>query len=393
MRAPTAEAWWTRVHELDGLDVAEALGLVPKWGRGRSSRWCLPHNDCEGAQGDGEPAVFYGSEARRLCCRKCSKSLSNLALIAAFLGVGEAVTDAVQAEAAAHGWCDPPPRVDQVALDRRRAESRQRQAQLVEERAQREARRRATAIDVGAEWHSLPRWWGEGVRTWAVEARGWPRSLAEAIPDTETALLPDRAAGTDGGGLCSLARHWDRRLLIPIRDRHGLAVSVSCRWHLPGAPADGGPKAMTLPASRIRAVLTGQVHAFGDLEYALDLVGGPAGYTLILGEGGPDYLAAVALARVHGRAIAVTACSAQLLPMVATYLRAQLRTRLGDSGRMPRVVLAPHRDVAGEAGAREAEAVLAQVAQVRVARWPEGCGDLADVVEVGLGEAQRALWG
>lgn len=386
MRAPTAEAWWTRVHELDGLDVAEALGLVPKWGRGRSSRWCLPHNDCEGAQGDGEPAVFYGSEARRLCCRKCSKSLSNLALIAAFLGVGEAVTDAVQAEAAAHGWCDPPAQVDHEALARRRAESRQRQAQIVVERQRAEARRQASAIDVAAEWGRLRGW--DDARRWAQEARGWPKSLADAIPDGCAAVVPERGAG---GPLVALARHWERRVILPIRDAAGAVVSASCRWHLAGAPSNG-PKALTLPAARtVAGPLAGRVHAFGDLDFALDFVA--RGEVLVLGEGGPDWLAATALCRIQGHARAVASCSAQLMPMLAAHIRAQLRVRIADSGRLPRFVLAPHRDATGEAAARDAHEILRQVGAVRVAAWPAGCDDLADVARGDTRQAAGLLFG
>ncbi len=381
-----ADPWWKPINALDGLEVAEALGITPAWGRGRASRWRLPHGDCPGQQGDGEPSVFYGSEGHRLCCRKCSTTLGNLDVISAFLGISEAVCDAVQLEASAHGWCDPPPRVDQVALERRRAESRQRQAQLVEERAEREARRRAEAIDVSAAWLGLLQAHSrgllvEGLQRWAIDARGWPVALARGLDRVEAMVLPDRVFCTGHAEtLAALALGWRRRVLIPIRDQFGRIVSASCRWHLAGSPPDGGPKALTLPADRTaEGVLTGKIHCFGDLELALDLVAG--GSVLILGEGGPDFLCAEALARLHGSAVAITACSAQLLPAVAGYIRAQLRVRIGDSGRHPRIILAPHRDSAGAAGAREAEAILAQVAQVRVATWPEGCTDLADVAK------------
>jgi hypothetical protein len=149
---------------------------------------------------------------------------------------------------------------------------------------------------------------------------------------------------------------------------------------------------MTLPAARtVAGPLAGKVHAFGDIAFALDFVA--RGEVLVLGEGGPDWLAATALCRLHGHARAVASCSAQLMPMLAAHVRAQLRVRIADSGRLPRFVLAPHRDATGEAAARDAHEILRQVGAVRVAAWPEGCGDLADVVEVGLGEAQRALWG
>lgn len=372
-----ADPWWHRVGDLDGLEVAEALGLTPAWGRGRASRWRLPHGDCPGQQGDGEPSVFYGSEARRLCCRKCSKTLGNLDVIAAYLGIAEAVCDAVQLEASAHGWCEPPPRVDQQALDQRRAEARARMAQVAEQRARREAQRRAEAIDVHAEWAKVAGQGVDALRAWSQEARGWPRSLAEAIPLPDCGIAPE--CGT-AGRLGALACYWRRRLLIAIRDGRGEVVSASCRYHLPGAPTDGGPKALTLPADRtVAGPLTGRPHAFGDLALALDLAA--RGHVLVLAEGGPDYLAAAALARLHGQAVALGACSAQLMPTLGQHIRAQLRVRIGDSGRRPRIVLAPHRDAAGEAGAREAEAILAQVGEVRVAQWPEGCDDLGDVAK------------
>lgn len=384
-----ADPWWKPIGALDGLEVAEALGLTPAWGRRQASRWRLPHGDCPGAQGDGEPSVFYGSEARRLCCRKCGKSLGNLDVIAAFLGCSVQSLDAIRQEAAAHGWCEPPEAVDLVALERRRAESRARVAQIAQERAHREAQRQAEAIDVHAEWAQVAGLGVDTLRAWALLARGWPRRLAQALPLADCGITPERGAA---GRLGAMASHWGRRLLIAIRDGQGEVVSASCRYHLPGAPPDGGPKALTLPADRIVAgPLTGRPHAFGDLALALDLAA--RGHVLVLCEGGPDYLAAAALARLHGRATALGACSAQLMPTLAQYIRAQLRVRIGDSGRLPRVIIAAHRDAAGLAGGQAAADALAQVAEVRVARWPDGCGDLGDVVEIGLGEAQKALWG
>ena len=393
-----SEPWWTAVHALDGLEVAEALGLVPKWGRGRASRWCLPHGDCPGQQGDGQPSVFYASQAGKLACRKCSKTLSNLDVISAFLGIAEAVCDAVQAEAAAHGWCEPPRAVDQEALDRRRVESQRRQAQLGEERAQQEARRRAEAIDVSQAWlgllQAIPRESLVGdLRRWAVEARGWPVALARGLHQAEAMVLPSPVFCTGHAEtLANLALGWRRRVLIPIRNAVGGVVSASCRWHLAGPPPDGGPKAKTLPADRIfTGALTGKVHCFGDLDYALDFAA--RGEPLVLGEGGPDWLAASALCRLHGEGQAIAACSAQLMPALAQHIRAQVRARLGDRGTVPRFILAPHRDAAGEAGAQAAREILLQVGEVRVAQWPSGCDDLGDVVEVGLDEARKALWG
>lgn len=398
-KTTSSEPWWTAVNARDGLEVAEALGLTPAWGRGRASRWCLPHNDCEGKQGDGEPSVFYGSEARKLCCRKCSKSLGNLDVISAFLGIREAVCDAVQLEASAHGWCEAPARVDHEALERKRAESRKRQAQLVEERAQREAQRQATAIDVSQAWGGLLQAHSrsliiEDVRRWAVDARGWPVALARGLDQVEALVLPERPHCIGHAeALAALALHWRRRLIIPIRNAFGGVVSASCRWHMPGSPTDGGPKAMTLPAERIlTGALTGKVHCFGDLDFALDFAA--RGEPLVIGEGGPDWLAAAALCRLRGQAQAVAACSAQLMPALAQHVRAQLRVRIGDSGRRPRIILAPHRDDAGEAGAQAAAAILAQVGEVRVATWPDGCGDLADVARAHpLALAQHLIFG
>lgn len=397
-----ADPWWTLVNGRDGLEVAEALGLAPSWGRGRASRWAMAHGDCLGAQGDGQPAVYYASGAAALMCRKCGRKVPGVELVAIALGLTlptswtreDATLQAVQAHAAGFGWCPPPDSADPVAIARAQREARQRLVAIQERRAADEARRRGQALDVAQGWQGLIRRHdARRIQEWAQHVRGWPAELAQALPHGAAVIVADedQDAGGHPGALAAYAWRRDRRLIIPIRDAHGAPASASCRWHAPGRPLQG-PKALTLAADATAAGplvdWPGGVQAFGDLALAVDRAA--RGALMLIGEGGPDYLAALALTR-RMDAVPVTACSAQALPHLAAWMRAQLRARIGDSGLRPRVTLAPHHDDAGQLGAREARAILSQVADVRVAVWPDRCGDLDDVVRLDPLIAARTL--
>jgi hypothetical protein len=217
-----------------------------------------------------------------------------------------------------------------------------------------------------------------------AEVRGWPADLAEAgarvsgwawIP-ADSPELPRPLAW--------MACDDERRVAFALRDARGEVWTLERRWTAPTPPADpGNPKAKRLPTrTDEREILA----IFGRIPDAV--AAAERGEPVYLCEGGPDYLAAAAFARIEGRGAALGAHGHHGLPKVAAALRAAL-----DAAAVPvagvRVLCVPHMGDTGDVGARsmlaaaEALAGCGAVHNVRVPVDGAGKGDLADAARGG----------
>jgi hypothetical protein len=238
--------------------------------------------------------------------------------------------------------------------------------------------------------------WGalEGVRevyrdrlaAYLEGARGWPADLAAAgARVTGWAWIPDDAAELPPS-LAWIARDNARRAAFALRDERGEVWTLERRWTAPTPPADPekDPKALRL---RTRAEDAGRLVIFGHLPDAV--AAARRGDPVYLCEGGPDYLAAAAFARIEGRGAALGAHGHQALPKVAAALRAALEAAgVPPSG--VRILCVPHRGDVGDVGELSmlaAADVLAGAGAVHIVRVPvdaAGKGDLADAARDAL---------
>lgn len=395
-------SWWDEIRTVDVLEAAERLALEPAAGRGRTATWRLGHGDCPGEHSDGRAAVHFASAAGRLRCRICERTFDALALLELYEGIhlpedprtwaGDATVDRVRAVAADLGWCAPDPGADRRAdptADRVRAARRQ----AAEDAAAREiARRRvgriATGLDVTLAWSELMRIEAgrDRVARWAEQVRRLPAELLPHLPWHDLAAVPSRTmhVGAAGAELLRIAQRRHRHLLIAMRDGRGEVQSARTRWHLAGAPPTG-PKALGLavepdPEGRRPHIQAGPVAewpgaiaTFGSLEVAIDELA--RGRTVVLVEGGPDFVTAAALCGWSRLGTAIGYASDVEIARLADWLRAEIRARLGAGAARPRIVLVPHND-SGKGGARaraaaeKARRALRWVADVRLVHLP-----------------------
>ena len=134
--------------------------------------------------------------------------------------------------------------------------------------------------------------WRARLKSWALDARGWPEDLAEAVADLGTVVYaPDLAElprdATEGRALAALAWQKHRPVLIGIFDGTGHLRSAERRWTSPQA----GPKSLALHNRDAgeSATWPGGVRCFGVMPDAVRAAGAAArqlGPIFVIGVGG-----------------------------------------------------------------------------------------------------------
>lgn len=221
--------------------------------------------------------------------------------------------------------------------------------------------------------------------------RRWPADLAAAGARVSGwAWIPDDAAELPRS-LAWIARDGARRAAFALRDARGEVWTLERRWTAPTPPEGDAPKALRLPT---RPEDREALAMFGHLPDAVAAAAG--GEPVYLCEGGPDYLAAAAFARIEGRGAALGAHGHHGLPKVAAALRAGLEAAGVPAARV-RVLCVPHLGDKGDVGELSmlaAADALAGAGAVHVARVPvdgAGKGDLADLAREGVAQL-RAIF-
>lgn len=249
-------------------------------------------------------------------------------------------------------------------------------------RPRRRLNRRWPIADGWAALQATPGRWRDRVADWARVARGWPDDLVRAlVGQGSEPPLDDVAAFCTGRmpsaavPLVERARRLDRHLLIAQRDATGVVRTLRYRWHRDGPPGDGRQKTLALPQWAAGSSRDWGPSIFGRLEQVR--AAADAGRAILVCEGGPDYLAGAALARmgVVGAAIGVASCGE------VRHLGPLLGAALG--ARRARLRLVPHRGDQRDAGevAMRALARRLHLHDVRRVFTPldrDGRGDLAD---------------
>jgi len=208
------------------------------------------------------------------------------------------------------------------------------------------------------------------IARWCV-ARGWSASLAERVATQTDVIIIDGARSLAARQVEQVAGRWRRRLAIPIRGAWGRVRSAACRWAGDGDPPSG-PKTLSLPSRLVgRSDEWGGVMLYGSIPAAVRAAAD--GRPVVLVEGAPDYLSALAMFDLLDGAEVLGAYSAQTMSAVAR----ELARQLGDAGAIARdVLIVPHADRptprapqgAGMAAAEAACVELRGRAGVRIAR-------------------------
>ena len=333
----------TTFAELDLWTVADAAGLNPK-GRARNFPFDCPEcgrkGKASGLRADGGPWHCFACDAK-----------------------GNALTLARRFE------------LNGAELPRRVAPTPSTNRNGVAPSTARDAWR---AIEVNGEPYR------DRLAAYLEGVRGWPAELAAAgaaVPGVAwmPADCPDLPRP-----LAWMARDNDRRAVFALRDARGEVWTLETRWTNPGLGLRG-PKALRLPT---RATESGHLVIFGNVPAAV--AAAARGEPIYVCEGGPDYLAAAAYARLEGRGAALGAHGHHGLPKVAAALRAGLEAAKVPAARV-HILCTPHRGDSGNVGEQsmgEAVAILAGAGAVHIVRVPDavvgtGKGDLADAARGG----------
>jgi|JI10StandDraft_1071094.scaffolds.fasta_scaffold34971_1 hypothetical protein len=245
---------------------------------------------------------------------------------------------------------------------------------------------RSAVLDVPAAWAGLqarPGLWRATVARWASEQRRWPADLVAALVgqglhpplDDVGAFFTGRMPGPTAL-LLERARRLERPILLALRDAEGTVRSAHLRPA--GLPPEGAPKTLALPQWLTGPSSSwGGLTLFGRLEAAVQAA--QQQRTILLVEGGPDYLVAAALVRLGFAGAALGAPSCGELAGLARALGA----RLQHHGITAEIGMVPHRGDVDDAGIRSMVAARATLGPLARAFWvpvavdAEGKGDLA----------------
>ncbi len=236
-------------------------------------------------------------------------------------------------------------------------------------------KRKGSRFKVDLAWSQLAAVQGrdggrDGVRRWAIEHRGWSPDVAEILADSRDVLgVVDLSEHEmSGRALVRRARRVGARVVIPLRDHHGVTCSAVRRW-----TGKGKPKTLQLANNDVgeasRGRYLGRLNRVG--ESALEE------RPIYVVEGEIDYLAVMAATG----GLVLGAPSHGGLPQLGEIIAERLHTRAHRAS--AHIILVVQKDDAGQCE-KSMLAAAEHLAGLRVsiARMPEG-EDAGDVLKRG----------